>query len=143
MERRQSHQIAATALVAALLAVWVPTVVAAELTSKPSLQRCVERIGLMFGSEGEAPPSGDPRLGLEIPGATYAGFVVWPSDHVADVYLGRSVPAAKRAARRYERFLQRLGAGDIPVTRFGNVVVAGDDDGPPTAREVRTLRRCA
>lgn len=143
MERRLLHRMAATTLVAGIVTLAAPGVAAAGLATESSLRGCVLDMGLEHGREGEAPPGGDPRMGLDVPRGTYAGFVVWPSDHLADVYLGRSVGAAKRIARRYERFLARLDGGHIAVTRFGNIVIAGDDDGPPTTSEVRRLRACA
>lgn len=143
MPSRRPHRFLAVALVAGAAMLAAPSVAGAALTTEGSLRDCVEELGLTHGGEGDAPPGGDPRLGLDVPQASYAGWVHWPSDHLADVYLGRSVPAAKRAARRYQRFLERAGVGHIAVTRYGNVVIAGDDDGPPTRREVRRLRRCA
>ena len=133
---------AALLTVVAVAALGAPAVASADRATPASVRDCVERLGLTFGEEGEAPPGGDPRMGLDVPDARYAGFVVWPSDHVADVYVARSVRAARRVAERYERFLQQLGEGELRVTRFANVVI-GDDDEQPTRAEVRRLRRCA
>lgn len=110
--------------------------------TKASLRACLPETGARLLDEGEAPPGGDPRLGLDVEEARYAGFVVWPSGTLADLYLTADGAAAESAATLYERFLERLGAGARAaelVEPRGNLVVAFDDERTPSAAEVAEL----
>lgn len=114
--------------------------------TKASLYRCIEGTDLKLAKEaGKIPGSNVYKANFELDGVDYAGFVVWPSGDLADIWIGPDSEAADAAREQYVATWKAFGRGDEGdkfVQASGNTVVGLDDEKTPTPDEVETLNAC-
>ena len=83
------------------------------------------------------------RKALSDTGDTYAGYVQWPSERIADVYVTGDAAEAGEVENEAKGFVQAFGLDPATyVRRFGTVVLTFDDP-PPSDDEVKTVEDCA
>jgi hypothetical protein len=83
------------------------------------------------------------RRGLDIPKTRYAGYVMWPSRRIADVYIASDEKAATAAQSEAGNFVRAFGLDPATyVQRHGNLVLVFDRP-VPTEDEVQVVADCA
>jgi hypothetical protein len=115
--------------------------------TKEELTSCLADADLELkpGSEPVTDEEGKSRTreALEIDGATYLGYVQWPTKHIADVYLAKDEAAAEKAEKEAGLFVKAFGFEPADYVRRAGSVVLTFDDPPPTAEEAGAVEGCA
>jgi hypothetical protein len=114
---------------------------------KGELESCLAKADLELkpGEEAYTDRRGQRRTrrGLEIEKAKYVGYVMWPSDRIADVYLAEDERAATTAQSEAGNFVRAFGLDPARyVQNHGNLVLIFDRP-VPTENEVRQVSDCA
>jgi hypothetical protein len=104
------------------------------------LTTCLANADLQLKPGSDPTANGRTRQPLSDAKDAYLGYVEWPSNHVADVYLGDDPDAIEREA---QGFVKAFGLDPGKYVHRAGAVVLTFDDPPPTADEVKAVEDCA
>jgi hypothetical protein len=83
------------------------------------------------------------RRPLDDAEAAYAGYVQWPSDRIADVYVAEDEAAAQKIEAEASGFVKAFGFDPAEYVRRTGAVVLTFDDPPPSDEEAKDVEDCA
>jgi hypothetical protein len=112
------------------------------------LRSCLTKAGVKVVGESESyvDAEGETTVtgSVEIDGSEYVGLALWPTKHVAYVYVSPNESAADEGEKEMEAFVKAFGGDPAKyVQRQGTVLVMLDDEEEPTPAEAKTLDDCA
>jgi hypothetical protein len=82
-----------------------------EGITKQALYACINGTDVRLAREAGPVPGqqGVSRANFDLDGTEYAGFVVWPSGAIADIWLAADEDGAKAAEQQYEAVWKQYG----------------------------------